>query len=181
MKIKHHGGSCCGMLHIHGMGQSGPNGHADSLIIPLDSPSQDNLFRGNAPAETTGERLKRYLEYIKANLRTECIIEVTLTGNGYYYEQQGAWEPFLRDLGFERVSHCYNSGSTRRIVVYHLCWDNASSRKSFEKTLAALDREYAAKVAAEAIEAECKKVRATKAKAAKAKAKPAEPTMPPAL
>jgi hypothetical protein len=160
------------MLHIHGMG-SNPGWDVAAVSIAADTISQENIFRGKAPQESGEKRLERYLKYIKAKLRTQCIIEVTLTGAGYVFDQQTLWEPVLLKNGFQRVSHCYNSGSSRRIVVYHLCWDN-DSRKGFEKALATLDERYAAEAAAETVEVECKKVRAKKAK-------PAEAEMPPAL
>jgi hypothetical protein len=137
MKIAFHGGKCCGIKTIHGLGSK-----PDDLLTELtnkapitaaaENPdqfgmnvsSETNFFYGDAPAETFIQRLDRYIEYLDKK-RPNGVIEIALCDYSHYgedsklYNQVVPWEPLLLERGFKLVTDCFNSNSKNRIFIYH--------------------------------------------------------------
>lgn len=139
MKIKLHGGDCCGVKHIHGLnhwpelsmaarkgtkmtsfGQKHPmyghtmsGGHNDMMT---QNPKKNcDFFCEAAPKESYEDRFKRFVDYIKSN-RPHGIIEVVLNTT------QPKWVPVLEKHGFKAVSSGTNSNSGCVITIYHLVY-----------------------------------------------------------
>jgi len=129
MILGFHGGKCCGIKHIHGLGyqplievqpaieEKVPEKNADQYGHTVSS--YDNFFTDTAPAETTLERFDRYLAFCDKR-RPYGIIEVTVirTG-GAKTGQVDTWRPYLEERGFKEVSNCHNSNSGNRVFVFH--------------------------------------------------------------
>lgn len=139
MRISLHGGNCCGVKHIHELGQY-PNtkvaarkgtkvtsfGQKHSIYGYLLSSGMNDMRTSNskkscdffnlaAPQETYAERLKRFVQFIKDN-RPNGIIEVIIN------LQQTKWKPILEELGFKSVSSGKNSNTGSTITIYHLVY-----------------------------------------------------------
>lgn len=129
MKIAFHGGKCCGIKTIHGMGYH-PNSvmHNRLKKKPLRNTdahggtvrSDYNFFNEYAPGtDTYLERLDRYLEFLD-RVRPYGIVEITLASSYYdHCNQNIQWGPLLRKRGFRKVTDCHNSNSGNRVFVYH--------------------------------------------------------------
>jgi len=142
MKIAFHGGKCCGIKTIHGMGDN-PSGSLPPLRKPRarshqarnadqygkDVSSKTNFFDQPAPAETYLERLDRYLAFLDAE-RPAGIVEITLAdermpdycedcGCNCWSEQTRLWRQPLEERGFKEVNNCLNSNSGNRVYVFH--------------------------------------------------------------
>lgn len=133
MKIGFHGGKCCGIKTIHGLGYN-PNELIAALPKrkefdkPADQYGRDfrsvtNFFRDKAPCETCLARLDRYIKYLDEK-RPKGIIEIALAdfnGNreATSWNQIRKWEPILLERGFKLVNECMNSNSGNKVYVYH--------------------------------------------------------------
>lgn len=116
-----HGGKCCGIKHIQGLGYN-PNTmlrakrrgkqlkNEGSCYMNSTRP----FFYKSAPAETYLKRLERIIAFIHAN-RPQGVIEVVLSDF-----QLVAWRPEIEALGFKLVNKCKNSNSGQTIHIYHL-------------------------------------------------------------
>lgn len=132
MRISLHGGDCCGIKHIHGLGyypdtplaarkarkmtsfgQHWNGGHND--MIHSNSRGKCDFFNEAAPKESRRERFKRFVEFIKSK-RPHGIIETTLNAHGTQ------WKPIFAELGFKAVSSAKNSNTSSIITVYHLTY-----------------------------------------------------------
>jgi len=116
-----HGGKCCGIKHISGLGyhpeeclpakkRSKPLKHEGSCYMNSSRP----FFHVPAPAETYLQRFDRILAFIHAN-RPKGVVEVVLTGTQLLY-----WRALLEERGFTLVNKCKNSNSGNTIHIYHL-------------------------------------------------------------
>lgn len=121
MPIYLHGGKCCGIKQIFQLGCD-PEDEADEKAetppAPYEGSSHINspvdFFHPAAPEETTGERLDRYLAFIKEK-RPKGLVEVVLSS----YQFAG-WRKPLEKLGFTKVSAFKNGNSGNPCEVYHL-------------------------------------------------------------
>lgn len=94
-----HGGDCCGISHICGMGR-------------LDNPTK-----------SLNDRIESTIEDLRSDCNcSECrnqegshLIEVVLTTR-----QQEIWDKVLKDRGFNIVTDFVNSNSGNTCYVYHL-------------------------------------------------------------
>lgn len=138
MKIAFHGGKCCGIKTIHGMGTD-PNATQSALRKPRRTEKQDNadqygpdirsstnFYRYSAPKETSLQRLDRYIAFLK-EVRPQGIIEIVLAKTSYDFSSQLThWNAPLLERGFKEVNRCKNSNSGNTVVVYHLnCGEGA--------------------------------------------------------
>lgn len=122
MQLTYHGGHCCGMSHIHGMGSDINFQHpltparipAGSLNVP-DGYTNSRILGQAFPAETYRRRLTRLIREVRA-FRLSGIIEIVLAGP----TQREAWENLLFKHGFELVNEAVNSNSSNTLYVYHL-------------------------------------------------------------
>ena len=116
-----HGGKCCGIKHIQGLGYD-PD---DMLPAKRRGKKLKNegscymnstrpFFYESAPAETYLKRLERIIAFIHAN-RPQGVIEVVLTSYQLIH-----WRPKIEALGFKLVNKCRNSNSGHTIHIYHL-------------------------------------------------------------
>jgi len=124
LKVVGHGGSCCGMYHIHQMGLD-PNQNDVELVNGRMKPLTTGgyyhgLFNRTVPAEPLKDRLKRLVEFID-DIRPNGILEVVLAVGPF--RDQSKWNGPLLDLGFKVVNECHNSNSLNRIRVYHRSTD----------------------------------------------------------
>lgn len=138
MKISFHGGLCCGIKHIHGLGEypnatlsekdareyEGPDFSHDKQENPdqwgLNVNSEVNAHYPEAPKEKVIERFDRYLKFLQG-WRPGGIVEVVLSNGGNGGEEQiEPWEPLLFERGFKLVNSCKNSNTSNTIFVYHL-------------------------------------------------------------
>ena len=144
MELRYHGGSCCGIKTICGLGfadynyGAGPLGEAVKVEAPYkmepahvgkgNNNSLDHLyqgkefFHGNAPEETRLERLDRYLDFCRKT-RPGGLVEIVLashSGDPDYNQLRGPWPKLLRERGFRAVTSFVNSNSKNKCVVYHL-------------------------------------------------------------
>lgn len=122
MKLILHGGKCCGIKTIYEMGFQ-PSEIVPALRKKKPLPHEGHgfingggkrFFHEAAPKETKGERLDRYIKFVKDN-RPKNIIEIVLAGY-----QKATWEGFLTERGFKIVNEHKNSNSGNRIYVFHL-------------------------------------------------------------
>jgi hypothetical protein len=109
MMIAVHGGGCCGVKHIWGLGLA-PSGTAyPSTATPMPvgvyvadhSRHNQDLFREAAPKESNGQRFSRLLKWIKKN-RPYGIVEVVISTGEYDGMNQKAWIPFLEEARVQR-------------------------------------------------------------------------------
>lgn len=120
MRLILHGGSCCGMKHIWGLGYD----HAD--MVPRKRRTQKlknegdcyissprSFFWLSAPTEPASNRLDRLLEFLDEH-RPQGICEIVLNGS-----QLLGWRDFIEDRGFVQVNKCKNSNSGNTIYVFH--------------------------------------------------------------
>ena len=144
MKITHHGGGCCAIKQICGLGYS-----PDEFMYSFDAPkelerakyyanedarggnveSSRNIYWFSRPSETAGDRFDAYLDFLKKH-RPCSLVEVTIVpyedtasrpDNGSYWEEyQADWIPFLEERGFSCVAKVANSNSGNHVHVYHL-------------------------------------------------------------
>src|SRR4051812_5768139 len=124
MKITLHGGDCCGIKHISGLGlmpkmmlcARKATYRTSFGFIPF-SPAENDMMRSNrngrmdffhldAPKESYEDRFKRFVEFIKKN-RSQGIIEVVLNTG------RVLWVPIIQELGFKPVSSGKNSNTYR--------------------------------------------------------------------
>lgn len=116
-----HGGKCCGIKHIFGLGY-----HPDEML-PRRGKSKKlknegscfmnstrPFFHESAPAETYLKRLERIIAFIQVN-RPWGVIEVVLSDCQLLH-----WRPKIEELGFKLVNKCKNSNSGQTIHIYHL-------------------------------------------------------------
>lgn len=131
LKIANHGGKCCGVKTIHGFYAS-PRHIEEPLRTKAtidkdqngdDVTSRQNFFSGGAPAETSLERLDRYISFIRTQ-RPQGLIEVTLAScliysMGVSHPQDEMWGELLEERGFKRVAYFRNSNSGNFVSIYH--------------------------------------------------------------
>lgn len=128
MRIAYHGGSCCGIKIICGLGQNPSekllpknlsNNKSDLDWHPNLVEWNSNFFTGVLPEETRKERLVRYIDFIKKS-RPGHIIEVVLVKSAYRWDDQSSWFPVLEELGFRIVNSNKNSNTGNIVNVFHL-------------------------------------------------------------
>lgn len=128
MKMTFHGGNCCGIKHISGMGE-GPDklcfGKNETeprteYIEGEEVSSEWDVFSESRPVESGEDRLKAMLNYL-SQWRSKGIVEITLVlmESDSNFSQR-AWVPVLEKLGFREVNSCFNSNSGNIVHVYHL-------------------------------------------------------------
>lgn len=139
MRLAAHGGYCCGIKTIHGLGESPddlisekePHKHVFTLHDADQSgcpPHGDiNLFTAGAPEETKGSRFKRVLAHLKY-IRPAGVCEVVTvdsgdTDNNEFFATTGKWGDFLAGLGFNKVTSAKNSNSGNTIDIWHLMYN----------------------------------------------------------
>ena len=144
MYITFHGGRCCGIKHIHNLGFSPafvqPELKAQHRegTKPYD-PTKDgddwkasyhlNWFDEAAPQESSTNRLKRYLDFIK-KYSPGCVVEIVLMSGATAFNQIKNWGPVLESLGFREVGGEFkNSNSGRLLQIYHLVFQNGVTVK----------------------------------------------------
>lgn len=116
-----HGGKCCGIKHIQGLGwDPGEWVGRKKKSRPLKSEATSYMnstrpfFYEAAPAETYERRLDRIIAFIKEK-RPRGVIEVVLSDH-----QLVAWRSKIEDRGFKLVTKAKNSNSGGSIHIYHL-------------------------------------------------------------
>jgi len=118
-----HGGYCCAIKHIHGLGyrpsdltrrlpksRAERNNDKNGWNVTTERP----FFTEGAPAESKGERVDRFLEFLERK-RPGGVVEVTLTGA----QMQGGWPEFLAERGFKEVTKVLNSNTETWIHIFH--------------------------------------------------------------
>jgi hypothetical protein len=130
--IKLHGGACCGIKHIHSMGDGPDEVLSARLELTGTNTSYgriatkgvndahadtypEDFFYPSAPKETRLARLERILAFLKKE-RPNGIVEIVITTS------QHLWYSPLERLGFVRVTEAINSNTGNRIVVFHLAY-----------------------------------------------------------
>ena len=139
MRLAAHGGYCCGIKTIHGLGES-PDGliskkEPHKYVFTLHAadkfgctPHGDiNMFTAGAPEETEGSRFERVLAHLK-DIRPAGVCEVVTvdsgdTDNGWFTATTDKWGGFLVSLGFNKVTSAKNSNSGNTIDIWHLVYD----------------------------------------------------------
>lgn len=134
MELKTHGGKCCGIKVIHGLGISPAHKEYYGWAIPAkkivsgyhSSNGQggweygrpgENFFLEAAPTgDTYLQRFDRFLDYL-SRWRPCGLVEVAVT------DAQSAWFPILETRGFKRVSTFGNTNTGKTIHSYHLVMD----------------------------------------------------------
>jgi hypothetical protein len=132
MEAHLHGGFCCGIKHISGLSlpaystsekaeltgeatsfNRNPNGNNAVGDMHRELYGED-FFAPAAPKEKYPERLKRMVEFIKAN-RKHGLIEIVIQKT-----YQVSWIPHLEALGFKMVTEFTNGNTSAVLQVYHL-------------------------------------------------------------
>lgn len=111
MILTGHGGACCAIKHIRGLGSS------PYVIIGAQA-----IGGINVPREKAATRLARLISHQKT-VQMEGVIEVTIADNQAYNNGPGQfyrWPKKLLDLGFKLTFEAYNSNSGNNVRVYHL-------------------------------------------------------------
>lgn len=121
MDVYLHGGKCCGIKHIFGLGSS-PNSFIDDKRKTKGIKKNEsvgyynstlNFFSPSAPQEKYKDRLKRIVGWI-IKMRPHGIIEIVLSNF-----QINFWREHVEALGFTQVSKANNSNSNGVIYVFH--------------------------------------------------------------
>lgn len=133
MELKTHGGRCCGIKIIHGLGCN-PRGRDvyGWAIAPKEfppnfalrgqgawdasNPGSNFFFEGSLASDTYLQRFDRFLDYTSRH-RPEGLVEVAVT------DGQSAWFPLLEARGFKRVTTFKNANTGRTVHSYHLVMD----------------------------------------------------------
>lgn len=120
MRLILHGGMCCGMKQIYGMGFSVhemvPAKRRTKVLANEGNQymsSKKDFHYPSAPKETAGARLDRYLAFLDA-YRPKGICEIILAD-----WQLVGWRDFIKERGFVEVNKCKNSNSGNMIHVFH--------------------------------------------------------------
>lgn len=126
MYLVFHGGKCCGIKTIYGLGDN-PHEMTHSLE-PHPKRNHDKngdevksdltFFHEGAPKETGVQRLDRYIDFIR-RVRPQNIIEICLAVGSWV--KQGAWFSVLLERGFKEATVHKNSNTGNMIHVFHLC------------------------------------------------------------
>jgi hypothetical protein len=144
MKIMFHGGKCCGVKHIFGLGTSptsllsprtGVDKDDDDYEGPYDPTADGDDFRTDgpewfdedAPRESHEKRLERYLEFIRKH-QPGCLVEVIICTSGTFYNQS-AWKPVLEKNGFKEVISWTNSNSGATLTKYCLVFEKGKVKE----------------------------------------------------
>jgi hypothetical protein len=140
VQIKLHGGACCGIKHIHGMGEHPKGcGQSDTCCM-LAARSKltgeqtsfgrssssgvndahadeypEDFFCDEAPQELPIDRLDRMLAFLKKH-RKHGIVEIVLILG------QKRWFPVLEERGFTKVTEAKNSNTHNTLFVFHLAY-----------------------------------------------------------
>jgi hypothetical protein len=133
VKISLHGGECCGIKHIHGLGRYPHVGIASRRALPVNTAfgqwsmraindmrysnkkADCDFYNLSAPSETYEKRFKRFVKFIKEH-RAQGTIEVVIN-----YSQK-VWIPILEEQGFKMVSSGKNSNTANTIEIWHLVY-----------------------------------------------------------
>ena len=160
MRITHHGGGCCAIKQICGLGYT-PDDDMYERSAPKDLTSAKHYANTDAtggsvdssrciywfsrPTETAGERFDAFLEFLKKH-RPCSLVEVTIVpyeesarypdDPDCWSDYQEAWVPFLEERGFNCVAKVANSNSGNHVWVYHLIledpeWDHTGYHNSY--------------------------------------------------
>lgn len=128
MYLVFHGGLCCGIKTVYGfpygtgidfarkcpvpgVAEQKPHGNPDRQGRPVQSDLY--FYTEKLPAETTEERLVRYIKFMEEH-RPRNILEATLITPC----QDGAIA-LLEEYGFKKVNQWENSNSGNTVVVLH--------------------------------------------------------------
>lgn len=122
LTIRCHGGQCCGIKHIEGFNSMVQQPAITTTYRRMGRAMQSKnagkeFFSGNAPIESTEDRLKRFLDYIKEE-QPKGIVEVVLVN-----WQIALYKKILLNLGFKEVTPrggVQNSNSGNNLYVFHL-------------------------------------------------------------
>jgi hypothetical protein len=129
-----HGGKCCGIRHIHSIGNT-PSYIVEALPKEHDLFTSDigggeyrnpgkSFFVDGAPEEKAWRRLDRFLAYCDRR-RPHGIVEVVVISAAFPWQDQPChkqhrnWRPVLLKRGFKEVNTCRNSNSDHRLHIYH--------------------------------------------------------------
>lgn len=136
MILAFHGGKCCGVKTIHGLGyhpgsEPGEEGWTEERF---ESPKLSNdkhgqhvqsdlsFFTDADPQESYLARFDRLLAFNDKE-RPYGVVEVTTTSSA---GQTLRWKPFLVERGFKAVTECYNSNSGNRVTIWHRVRDKVA-------------------------------------------------------
>lgn len=133
MQLVFHGGKCCGIKTIYGLGYGSVC--TTATMSPLEKIPRDDtdqgggsvnsdkrFFHEEAPKENATERLDRYIAYMKKR-RPGNLLEVVLAWpdhKDYEYMSQEPWVPVLLERGFKEVARQLNSNSGNICAVFYL-------------------------------------------------------------
>ena len=137
--LVNHGGKCCGIKTIWCLGYSPGSTAApidpwvgdpecgdteefegyeflinDNDVCGYDVDPYQRFFTAGAPKESNGERVERYIRFVK-KFRPKHLIEVAMVD-----EDQPGWKGWFEERGFKLVSEFRNSNSGNKVKVYHL-------------------------------------------------------------
>lgn len=146
LNLYFHGGMCCAIKTIAGFpyyaaetGYKAQSSKTKSKRLNNDRnghhvTSETPFFTGEAPRESTEDRLDRLIKWCKEERPQGCI-EVALARSNYGdWDQNKLWGPLLEEHGFKvTVPEFLNSNSGNFVTIYHLVYD-ATKEKKAEKT-----------------------------------------------
>lgn len=130
MMLVNHGGMCCGIKTIYGMGEEPDSCYQEEIngdgevdvsdVYGDDTGTHQSFFTDKAPYEKSVARLDRYIEWVKHH-RPAHILEIVLaTHPEREYWSQHNWFPVLLERGFKEVNSNKNSTSGNTIHIFHL-------------------------------------------------------------
>jgi hypothetical protein len=122
MRLRLHGGQCCGIKQIHGLGWGNPHDlvpekyQTDMLKNEANQylSSEVDFFWLAAPVESAEERLTRYLDFLNEH-RPIGVVEIVLSD-----AQLIGWRPLLLEKGFILSLSAKNGNSGGCIHIFHL-------------------------------------------------------------
>ena len=104
MEYRSHGGYCCGLWHVYGMGES---------------PNEPNSNYAGARTPNGGTALESMITNLLPAYNRQRVIEVCTASNGTDYRQTENWSEELTRQGFKAVCSFHNSNSGNRVTVWH--------------------------------------------------------------
>lgn len=127
MQVAIHGGLCCGIKHIHGLG-SYPSVIAPPAEKVIHDPENThknyyNYYKQAMPRDFAENRFYLLLDWIQSCWIAQ-LVEVSI-----YVRSQKDWIPVLEKCGFKKTNEFRNSNTNHICQTWHLAYDTAKDGK----------------------------------------------------
>lgn len=112
LRHQHHGGRCCGMIHIHNFP---PFSYLNEKQKAQITPENVKKHIHKCVLASYGKRRAWTLKCDLPSAKWNSLVEAVLTDS----QLDGGWRPILAEAGFKEVSRFFNSNSGNYCTVLH--------------------------------------------------------------